>query len=439
MGGPATHIELYGGTGSGKTFLILRAIVIRALAAPGSRHAILRFRFQHAKLYIGMQTFPALMRACWPDVGYNLDRQNWIIKLPGDSEVWIGGLDDKERTDKILGSEYATLFLNEVSQVPYSSVLVSHTRLRQQVLCSDGKPLRLKAYYDLNPTTKKHWSNLLFRLKVSPIDKSPLSNPEDYACMQLNPDDNEKHLGAGYIESLKHLPKRQRTRFYAGEYGDDTENALWTPELIEKHHVTELPAMQRIVVGVDPSGADDGEEGHDDIGIVVCGLGTDGLGYVLADYTLNAGPATWGRRAVKAYTDHEADRIVGEENYGGAMVKYTVQSQGDGHFIPYRSVKASRGKVVRAEPIAALTEDGKIKFHGDLSSLEDELCAFTTTGYIGGGSPNRADAMIWALTDLFPGMVRGNAGLFRPEDVFSAPLASSASGHFPGLSDDEPL
>ncbi len=140
-----------------------------------------------------------------------------------------------------------------------------------------------------------------------------------------------------------------------------------------------------------------------DIGIVVCGLGSDGNGYVLEDLTLHAGPATWGKVATTAYERHAADRIVGEVNYGGAMVEFVVKAAKPD--VPYKSVTATRGKVVRAEPIAALYEQGKVRHVGNFAALESELSAFTTTGYQGESSPNRADAMVWGMTELFPGII----------------------------------
>ena len=133
-------------------------------------------------------------------------------------------------------------------------------------------------------------------------------------------------------------------------------------------------------------------------------LGTDGCAYVLEDLTIKAGPATWGKVATNAYERHEADRIIGETNYGGAMVEFVIRTANSN--VAYKSVTASRGKVVRAEPAAALHETDKIKFVGDFPELEDELLSFTTTGYTGARSPNRADWLVWGITELFPAMTK---------------------------------
>lgn len=416
LASPAQHIMLAGGSRSGKTFLFVRAIIIRGLKAPGSRHGILRFRFGHVKQSIVHDTFPKVMELCFPEVKYELNRSDWFATLPGDSEVWFGGLDDKERTEKILGTEFATLFFNECSQIPFASRNMALTRLAQ--LVEDRvtkKPLALKAYYDENPPDKGHWSYRLFRLHVDPESKQGIPDPDNYGYMQLNPKDNQENLSAEYLKTLESLPARLRKRFLEGEFRDAAPNALFTEELFDKWRNidNELPEMLRIVVAVDPSGADDEDnQDNDEIGIVVCGLGIDGNGYVLEDLTCKAGPNTWGRVATQAYERHAADRIVGEVNYGGAMVKAVIHSARPR--TPFRAVTASRGKNVRAEPVSALCEVGKIRMAGIFRELEDELCGFTTHGFTGDHSPNRADALIWAMSDLFPELTKHEE---KPKEV----------------------
>lgn len=396
----AIHQLLYGGARSGKTFPIVRAICIRAQKVK-SRHAILRFRFNHVKESIGLDTFPKVMSLCFPERKYITNKSDWYFTFENGSEIWLGGLDDKDRTDKILGKEYASIFFNECSQIPYSSVETALTRLAQKT----GLPLR--AYYDENPPDKGHWSYKKFIRKLDPNSNAGLIDPENYVYMRMKPEDNEENLAPEFIRNLQNLSGRRRKRFYEGEFGDANPNALWSQETFDKSRVMDgkLPDMQRVVVAVDPSGSDDEDnQDNDAIGIIVAGLGTDGLGYVLEDLTIKAGPATWGNVATTAYERHKADRIVGEKNFGGAMVSYVIQTARPN--TPYMDVTASRGKVVRAEPISALYEKGKIRHVGFFPELEDELMGFTTTGYTGERSPNRADAMVWAMSELFPGMTK---------------------------------
>lgn len=400
LGSDAMHFLLYGGARSGKTFPIVRAICVRAIKTE-SRHAMLRFRFNHIKESIVLDTFPKVMKLCFPQVTYDLNKSDWYAKLPNGSEIWFGGLDDKDRTDKILGKEYASIFFNEVSQIPYGSIETALTRLAQK----SGLPLR--AYYDENPPDKNHWSYKKFIQKVDPISNNRLTDPGNYLFMQMRPEDNLDNLAPEFISSLKNLSGRRRKRFLDGEFADANPNALWSQETFDKHRIMDgsLPDMVRIVVAVDPSGSDDEDNRDNDaIGIVVAGLGTDGNAYVMEDLTLKAGPATWGKVATSAYERHHADRVVGEKNFGGAMVKHVIQTARPN--TPYLDVTASRGKVVRAEPISSLYSNGKVRHVGLFPDLEDELMGFTTTGFTGEKSPNRADALVWAISELFPGLVK---------------------------------
>ena len=422
LGSDARHILLEGGSRSGKTFTILRVIALRALAAPGSRHAVFRLHFNSVKASVIYDTWPKMMALCFPDVPYELNKSDWFVTMPNKSQIWFGGLDDKERTEKILGQEYATIFLNEVSQIPYSSRNLALTRLAQ--LCTYEKngtkfPLRLKTYYDCNPPSKAHWAYKLFHENKDPETNKPIDNYAEYAYLKLNPRDNTENLPAEYLKTLEALPLRLKKRFLDGAYAEVAPGALWTDEMIDQNRCETAPDMVRVVVAVDPSGAgDDDNIGNDEIGIIVAGLGTDGRAYVVEDCTLKAGPKTWGNMTVTAYDRHQGDLVVGETNYGGEMVKFVVQTAKPG--IPFKKITASRGKCVRAEPISALTEQGKIRFFGTFTELESELCEMTTSGYQGNRSPNRADAFVWAMSELFPGIVserkkaKATSNDFRP-------------------------
>lgn len=411
LAGDATHTMLFGGSRSGKTFLLTRNECLRALKAPNSRHAMLRFRFNAIKSSIVMDTFPKVMKLAFPGVRYNLNKTDWFAEFDNGSQIWFGGLDDKERTEKILGMEFATIYLNECSQIPWGSVGIAVTRLAQkaaQVIEGTGDSiLKPRMYYDCNPPTKAHWTYKLFVQKVDPETREPIPKPDDYASYQINPQDNTENLSEGYLETLKSLSGRLQRRFLEGNFGDANPNALFAEENIDKWRVVDgaLPDFVRVVVGVDPSGSGDADNADNDaIGIVVGALGTDGNAYLLEDLTVKAGPATWGRIATDAYERQSADMIVGETNYGGAMVEHVIKTARQR--TPYKQVTATRGKVVRAEPFSALYEHGKVRHVGNFHALEDELTAFTTNGYMGENSPNRADAWIWVLTELFPGLVR---------------------------------
>ena len=402
LGGNETHCMLFGGSRSGKTFLLVRAVIFRALKYHKSRHAILRFRFNHVKSSIIFDTFPKVMELCFPDVEYHLNKTDWFVSLPGGSEIWFGGLDDKDRVEKILGQEYLTIYLNECSQISWSARNMAVTRLAQNI-----KGAKLKFYYDCNPPPQTHWTYKLFQKRMNPGTNQTLANVGNFTSLLMNPTDNADNLSQSYLDELEGLSESMKARFLYGVFRSADENALWSDDTFAKWRVLDgsnLPDFQRVVVAVDPSGADDDTETADAIGIMVVGLGTDGVAYVSEDLTLTAGPAKWGKVVSSAYNRHAADRVVGESNYGGAMVEFVVRAADPD--ISYKAVTASRGKVIRAEPVSALYEAGKVRHIGTFPDLEAELSGFTTTGYIGESSPNRADALVWAITELFPSLTK---------------------------------
>ena len=409
LAGEASNCLLVGGSRSGKTFILVRSIVQRALKAAGSRHGIFRFRFNHVKASVGMDTFPKVMILCFPGIKFTLSREDWFARFENGSEIWFCGLDDKERADKVLGLEFATIYLNEASQIPLGSYEVAMTRLSQRVdqtTESGTRPLVNRLYVDCNPPAKTHWLYRLFVLKQDPVTKRPLTNPDNYQWMRINPSDNASNLSPDYITGvLGSLSGANRKRFLDGEFADANPNALFQGEWIDRYRVLDgaIPQMVRIVVAVDPSGASDESSTGDAIGIVVAGVGTDGNAYLIEDCTVTAGPEVWGRVVASAYDRHQANMVVGEVNYGGGMVRHVVEVARPR--TPYKSVTASRGKHVRAEPVAALYEHGKVRHIGYFPELEEELAGFSNAGYTGSGSPNRADSAIWGLTELFGAVV----------------------------------
>lgn len=182
----------------------------------------------------------------------------------------------------------------------------------------------------------------------------------------------------------------------------DAEGALWTSDMIEAARVRDVPQLDRIVVAVDPAttlGA-----GSDECGIVVVGAQTQGKpqewrAFVLADCTVKgARPTEWARAAIAAMTRYGADRLVAEVNQGGQMVQEVIRQVDP--LVAYKGVHASKGKVARAEPVAALYEQGRVSHVADLDALEDQMTRMTARGYEGGGSPDRVDALVWALHEL---------------------------------------
>lgn len=212
--------------------------------------------------------------------------------------------------------------------------------------------------------------------------------------------DNAGNLAPGFIEAIerRYGGTRLGRQELDGEFLEDTPGALWQRSWIEQDRVETAPQLHRVVVAIDPSVST--SENADECGIVVAGIARDGHVYVLDDLTARLGPMEWAQRAVSAYRRHQADRIVAEVNNGGELVKATIRMVDA--TVPYREVRASRGKAMRAEPVSALYEQHKVHHVGTLSALEDQMCAFTSdfSRSQAGYSPDRVDALVWAITEL---------------------------------------
>ncbi len=208
--------------------------------------------------------------------------------------------------------------------------------------------------------------------------------------------DNAANLAPSFLRRI--LSKYEGTRLgrqeLHAELLDDVPGALWNRAQLDELRVQAAPELVRVVVAVDPA-TTSGEQ-SDETGIVVAGKGVDGHGYVLADLTCRLSPDGWARRAVNGYHAHRANRLVAEVNNGGEMVELTVRTVD--RSVAYKAIHASRGKRVRAEPVAALYEQRKVHHTGTLTDLEDQCCNYTPDGY--DGSPDRVDALVYALTEL---------------------------------------
>lgn len=212
--------------------------------------------------------------------------------------------------------------------------------------------------------------------------------------------DNRANLAPSFFSAV--LAKYEGTRLgrqeIAGEVLDDNPGALFKRADIDKARVLRAPEMTRIVVAIDPAATS--TEGADDTGMVPAGVAMiDGVlhGYILADLTCHETPMGWARKAVGAYHELKADRVIGEANNGGDMIEAVIRSVDQN--VSYRKVTATRGKDIRAEPVAALYEQGRIHHVGDLGKLEDEMCEWDPADK-SARSPNRMDAMVWAITEL---------------------------------------
>ena len=228
--------------------------------------------------------------------------------------------------------------------------------------------------------------------------------------------DNASNLAPPFLRKIieRYAGTRLGRQELDAEVLEDLPGALWARDGFEEKRVQEAPSLRRVVVAVDP--AVTSRETSDEPGthgIIAVGLGEDGRGYVLKDESLQGTPLEWARCAVRLFDETCADTVVAEINQGGEMVKSTLRSVRPA--LPVVLVRATRGKHIRAEPIASLYEQGRISHVGHFAELEDQLCLFTNEGFKGQDSPDRADALVWALNNLFGDIIYHSAPEPEPE------------------------
>lgn len=265
------------------------------------------------------------------------------------------------------------------------------------------------------------WDQLLFglRLGIHPqvlVTTTPQPKPlikelvhkegKDVFVTRGSTLDNAANLAASTVKNLydRYSGTRLGRQELEGEILGDIPGALWNRGDIDEYRVYEPPVdLERVIVAVDPAASS--HEGSDEHGIVVVGLARDpdgyARGYVLEDASLRGRPEEWARSAVRMYRKWSADRIVAEKNNGGEMVEHVIKTAD--RSVPVKLVHASRGKVVRAEPISALYEQGRIHHVGEFNELEDQMCMFSVDNIRdeNTGSPDRVDALVWGLTEIF--------------------------------------
>lgn len=245
--------------------------------------------------------------------------------------------------------------------------------------------------------------------------KAILKNPST-VLTQAPTEANRAYLAASFLEEVRarYAGTRTAREELDGVLLEEAEGALWTTAQLDAGRKPAPDGLSRIVVAVDPPVT--GHAGSDECGIVVAGVVSEGApaswqAYVLEDASVRAAsPAEWARAAIAAMDRHGADRLVAEVNQGGDLVE-TIVRQID-PLVPFRAVRAARGKTARAEPVAALYDQGRVHHVKGFDALEDQMCRMTVAGYEGQGSPDRVDALVWALTDL---MVEPAAKWRRPQ------------------------
>ncbi len=313
--------------------------------------------------------------------------ERWY-ELANGSRIWLFGLDPDPITglpSKVGSVELGWAFIDEAAEVTEADWIMVKGRLSWP-----GIPWHQVAAAT-NPARPTHWLKQHFTPPT-----------EDRVYLHARTFDNTM-LPADYIEQAhKMAGGYSKSRYILGEWVAPADGALWTPDLIAHGKAPviyprgiETPDYARIVVSVDPAVTSTAQS--DETGIIGAGLGSDGRGYVIDDRSIRGTPAEWARRAVALYHELGADRIVAEANNGGDLVS-TVITAVDPK-VPVTLVHASRGKRTRAEPIAALYEQGRVTHVNALPELEDQMCSYT--GAPGEDSPDRLDALVWGLSELF--------------------------------------
>lgn len=383
------YVMLFGGARSGKTFIAVYSIIVRASKEPDSDHLICRLRFNHVKRSVALETFPKVMRICFPGLTYRIDKTDWYATLPNGSRIWFAGTDDGERMERILGTEFSTIYFNECSQfVDYKIITTVLTRLAQL------NNLKKKVLFDCNPPGKKHWTYRLFFDLVDPVTEKPLKHKSRYGYLLINPVDNLPNIDGEYIEMLEEYSDRQKDRFLHGLFLSDVEGALWTDDMVNKAK-NKIPGIPiKTIISIDPAVTNN--PNSDETGMHAASLDENGDGIIHEDLSIKAATKTWAQRAVNAYHKWDANEIVAEVNQGGDLVRDAIEAIDS--TIKVVMVRASKGKFARAEPVTVLYAKGKIAHEGDMPKTEAELTEWVPMNTK--ESPNRLDSLVWAITHL---------------------------------------
>ena len=399
----AAHALMYGGARSGKTFLAVRGLFMRAMKAPNSNHLAVRKHLSHARTSLWHKTIRDVHRICFPGLDLHYNKQEMFITFPNGSRIWVGGTDDAERVEKILGNEYSTILIEEASQVSWDVVSVLETRLAENV------GLVNKMWYTCNPPTKNHWLYKLFILLQNPSTRNALANPDDYKSILMNPIDNINNLPPQFLTRLANLPdERKRKRFMDGLFLDVVEGALFEESWITLNRVKYKTLLElkkdvlilKVAIGVDP--AVTSKIGtSDETGIIAVAQGwVDGVTeyYVLADATGTYKPLDWGLAVKNLAEKLDADYVVCETNQGGELVTQNLRTAGYGGLI--KTVHARVAKHIRAEPVAALYQLNRVHhlFDSGLNKVDD--CLIEYIPLLTTESPDRLDALVMGITSF---------------------------------------
>ena len=395
---PSRYLGCHGGRGSGKSYFFAEKLIEHCLVNPGTRWVCVREVQRSLKESVKRAIEDKIQ--AW-GVGHLFEQRHDSTLTPGGGVILYQGMQD-HTAESIKSLE------------GFSGAWVE-----------EAQTMTARSLEMLRPTIRKPGSELWFswnpRNASDPVDDllRGLKPPPNSVVVQANWKDNpwfpeELEAERQYDQATK--PDRYM-HIWEGDYEPTAIGAIWDRLVLHRSRRDAVPSLKRIVVSIDP--AVSGEAGSDEHGILVSGIGEDGRGYVVDDLTCRGGPEIWSRMAVNAFDKWSADAVVIERNQGGDMCRHTLRTVRPA--LPVIEVTATRGKHVRAEPIAALYALGKISHVGTFPELEQQMCQMTAAGYAGEGSPDRVDALVWGLTQLFPAMVKAEKKVARFIPMVGAP------------------
>ncbi len=383
---PSRYKGVWGGRGSGKSHFFAEAVVERCLMKPGSRIVCVREVQKSLKdsvkrlIEVKIETL---------GVGDRFTCKAAEIVTPGNGVIVFQGLQD-HTAESVKSLEGFNVAWAEEAQ----SLSARSLELLRPTIRAPGSEL----WFSWNP-----------RNAADPVDGllRGIQPPPDAIVVRANYSDNPffpRELEAERAFDQGNKPERYG-HIWLGEYEPVAIGAIWDRLMLHRNRRAEMPPMRRILVSVDP--AVSSTPGSDEHGIIVVGQGDDGRGYVLADYSMRGTPLQWAGRAIAALDEYGADAVVIERNQGGDMCAQTLRTVRQS--VRVVEVVATRGKHVRAEPIAALYSLDRISHVGTFAKLEDQMTQMTAGGFEGEGSPDRVDALVWGFTELFPSINRAPA------------------------------
>lgn len=406
----------YGSARGGKTFAFMVVLITRALMFPGSNHAVIRATASSIKSTV-WPTMMAVLASLAPGfkntvhVGLS-DRR---IELDNGSTIWFFGAQDDEAIEKMMGAEFATIFVNEIvdenfTVETYDKIL---TRLNANDVNEHGDKIDVKFFADCNPKDTKHWVHDLWMKKKVPGTDRALYNPDDFGWVAFDATSNS-HIDPNYYNRFRNQGAKAQSRFLKGDWYDEVEGALFSSQDLDENRspTPAITAFDMIVVAIDPAVTNG--PNSDETGIFVAGrIGEDAEAefYPIADLSGRYHPWEWAKIAVDAYYDYGAATIIVEVNQGGEM--NVVNLHNIDRRVNVETVRpgVGQGKNERAKPIATLMNQGRIHHPMNSTTFEKlERQMLQMTGDYNRkkqSSPDRLDAYVYAMSELLTGDIIG--------------------------------